>query len=342
MGMELLILATIAGVMAFALAKNAYGLGQMLGVMDYPDNGGGRKLHKQPTPLVGGIVSIVPGLIYLLWAGASTSSSVFLTLFLGVSAFLVLGLIDDRNNVKPVYRLVFSGLIVALALASEPEFGLSFLKFGFLNYTFFLEGWSVLLTILCVVGLQNAVNMADGSNGLVIGMSILWSIALMLYAPTVLLPLLLITLVALVVALVFNWKSRLFLGDSGSYALSVYFGFLAIYTYNHSFTSLSAEAVALLFLVPVLDCIRLMVSRVVRGRSPFHADREHMHHYLQDAMPWSLGLGFYLALVGVPSLVVYVFPALALNMVFATCLAYLGVLGALSFVRNRNARQVAE
>ena len=94
---ELLIFAAISGVMAFALAKNAYSLGTWLRVLDYPDNAGGRKLHKKPTPLVGGLVSIVPGLAFLLAFGLVQQSSVFLSLFLAICAFLALGLVDDRR-----------------------------------------------------------------------------------------------------------------------------------------------------------------------------------------------------------------------------------------------------
>lgn len=74
---------------------------------------------------------------------------------------------------------------------------------------------------------------------------------------------------ALAVTLVFNLRGRLFLGDSGSYALSFVVAMLAIYTYDVGFTRLPADLVALWFLIPVVDCLRLMAKRMrVNTTSP--------------------------------------------------------------------------
>jgi UDP-GlcNAc:undecaprenyl-phosphate GlcNAc-1-phosphate transferase len=61
----------------------------------------------------------------------------------------------------------------------------------------------------------------------------------------------------------------------------------------------------------VVDCLRLMGRRIMRGRSPFSSDREHLHHILYDRMPWRWGLMVYLAMAGVPGLLASFWPATA-------------------------------
>ena len=82
-------------------------------------------------------------------------------------------------------------------------------------------------------------------------------------------------------------------------------GALAIYAYNtHALSSgeriLTADAIVLWFLIPILDCGRLIVSRMLQGKSPFVADRNHLHHLLIQKMSSKQALICYFALVGAP------------------------------------------
>lgn len=275
-------------------------LGYRLGVIDKPD--GRRKLHEHATPLTGGFAVMGPTLaLFALLALLTPYTPLYLTMLAAGLCCLFLGLLDDRRHIRPLWRLSASLATCIAVLLVAPGLKLTFFNFSFLDHALFLDGWALLFTLFCLVGLQNAVNMADGKNGLVIGLSLIWTIALMEFAPEHLLPVLLGLFAALGVTFVFNLKGRLFLGDSGAYAIAMAVGLLAIYTYNVSFARLPADLMALWFLVPVVDCLRLMVLRVARGRSPFAADRNHLHHILARWMPWRWGLVAYLALVAVPA-----------------------------------------
>ena len=103
--------------------------------------------------------------------------------------------------------------------------------------------------------------MADGKNGIVIGLSLLWVVALVAFGPMHLRPFLVVFAAGLAIALPFNLRGHLFLGDSGTYAISIVVGALTLYVYSVNFTALPADFVMLWFLVPVLDCLRLMVTR---------------------------------------------------------------------------------
>ncbi|RME66547.1 MAG: hypothetical protein D6782_04140, partial [Alphaproteobacteria bacterium] len=135
-------------------------------------------------------------------------------------------------------------------------------------------------------------------------------------------PLLMAAAVALLIAFYFNMRGVFFLGDAGSYGWAGMIGLMAIAAYSANFFALAADQVALWFLVPVVDCLRLMTARVLNGRSPFMGDRNHLHHHLAKAMPWHFGLAFYLALVAVPNVLAYFFPAFTLYFALSTLAVY--------------------
>ena len=283
-------------------------LGRAAGIVDAPD--GQLKTHKEATPLVGGIAILVPVALMAAFLALTTDyTPLYLAVGAAVSLFLLLGLADDQRHIRPSVRLAASVAVVLAALFVVPGFTVTFFKFSFLGSAVLLGGFTgAVFTVLCLVGLQNAVNMADGKNGLVIGMSLIWIVLLGLYAPEHMRPLLVVFGVGLAIALAFNLNGRLFLGDSGSYGLSAAVGLIAIYTHNVAFAGFPADAVALMFLIPVLDVVRLMAVRTVQGRSPFRSDRNHLHHVLLGFLSAPQALGVYLALVAVPSLLAYLSP----------------------------------
>ena len=148
-------------------------LGRAVGVLDRPD--GARKTHDAETPLVGGLAVIVPVAVMAGVLAITTEYRYFyLTLAASAVLFLVLGLIDDRSHTGPSFRLGVSAVLAIGVLVAVPAFEVEFLLFGFYPKLVVLGGWwPLVFTVLCLVGLQNAVNMADGKNGLVIGLSLL-------------------------------------------------------------------------------------------------------------------------------------------------------------------------
>ena len=321
-------LATVlAGGLTFLICLMADRIGALLGVLDAPD--GGRKLHARATPLVGGFAVVVPVICVSLWLALTTPYlPLFAILAIVAGAFLAIGFVDDRMHLRPMIRLLLAAAICYAVLATVPALGVTFMKFSFWTEALFLDGWAAFFSILCLVGLKNAVNMADGKNGLVPGLCLIWTLAITMYAPDHLRPLLAVLAVALVIVLVFNLAGRLFLGDSGCYALSIMIGLLAIHSHHVNFVVLPADVVALWFLIPVVDCLRLTVMRVVAGQSPFRPDRNHLHHYLSAVMPWRWGLLVYLALVAGPAVLAYLkpeFTALWAALVFSCYCAILGL-----------------
>ena len=291
-----------SGVLALAICLIAGPLGRALKVMDIPD--GNRHLHQNPTPMTGGLSVMIPT---ILVAGFLAATTDYLPLYAGITGLMVasmgLGLADDRGHIRPLLRLSLSTGTVLALLIYVPATTVTFFHFSSLEVALFLTGfWGIGFTAISMVGLQNALNMADGKNGLGVGLCLTWVAMLVPYAPDHLVPLLAVMLMALGVTAAFNLAGRLFLGDSGTYSLSVTIGALTVYVYNVNFSMLHADIVALWFLIPVVDALRLILYRIMAGRSPFSSDTIHFHHLLEKLMPWRWGLIVYLTLVATPGL----------------------------------------
>lgn len=295
---------------AILLCLNAQRTCTALNFMDIPT---GRKKHNAPTPLMGGItvlVAFVPVALTFTVVYASERWLGSLLIWLScVSIMALVGLGDDRHSLSPRLRLVISFLVFSLAAAIDPTFNVRVLDFNIPPLTLGLGTWwlAIIFTVICCVGLLNAVNMADGKNGLVLGLSLGWLAILALRAVGPLLPLIGLFAAVLFVLLIFNMRGKLFLGDGGAYAIATAIGLLAIMVYNtpgtHTLRAISADELVLLFIVPVGDSFRLTFKRLRQGRSPMSADRDHLHHHLQDRFGWPAGLLAYWFVSFTPALI---------------------------------------
>ena len=301
----MLIAYILAGIFATLVCVFGPAVGRRLQVMDLPD--GHRKLHVAPTPLVAGFAVMVPPIaLVLVQAQVSVWRPLYLALALVSAFFVILGYLDDRRHIRALVRLAISAVAVGAVIWMVPGLAVTVLSFSFDDSVppIILGPWvGLLFSVLCLVGLQNAANMADGKNGLVIGISLIWTLLMFAYAPDHIHPLLTVLTITLAVSLVFNLSGKVFLGDAGTYGLSVILGLVALYSYNVGFATFPGDAVALMFLIPIVDTLRIIVARGAKGRSPFAPDRDHLHHILLLLMPWHWALTIYLTLVGVPSLI---------------------------------------
>ena len=324
--LALLCAAVAAGVTAL-IGRFARPIGVALGLLDFPDDPGGRKLHATVTPLVGGlaVATVTLAAIVAVLAVGDGGAAVerdLAWLGIAVGAMFVIGAADDRFELSVRIRLGLATLLLLLAIWAAPDFGVVFVRFGQAPVVHFLGGWSIGFTLVCLVGLLNAINMADGKNGIVISLSLIWAVILLLRLPATMVPVMATATASLAVLLGFNMRSRLFLGDGGTYALSAFFGLLAIYAYNHGFATMGADDIALLFAVPVVDTLRLVVVRVLERRSPFAGGRDHFHHYLYARVGWPRGLYIYVAIVALPNAAAVALPGTGLVWLGVTVLLY--------------------
>lgn len=331
MVLPVIVMALTGALIAFVVGHYAEPLGKRLGLMDEPDIAGGRKLHATSTPLVGGLAlalaAIVGTLFLLLTAGEDIQPRVLIWFLSTVAGMFLVGTMDDKLNLSASTRLAFAAGVLMAAISQVPDFAVSFMLFSGQTELVLMSGLlGVGFTLLCFVGFLNAVNMADGKNGLVIGQALIWSAILFVRLPAATMPLIAAIAGALAVLFLFNMRGKLFLGDGGSYGLSAMFGLLAIYTWNHGFADMRADDIALIFAVPVFDTLRLIVHRLVRGKSPFTPGRDHLHHYLYARWGWPAPLPWVLALVAAPNVAAILMPGTAIIWLGVTLLGYLALL----------------
>lgn len=308
--------------------------------MDLPGGMRGRKRHEYPTPMVGGIALLLPVGAFI-WMSRDILGTALPVFYALAALAFALGYLDDRFELGARWRLLVSLLVVLGTIWSQPLLRLDTLAFSFLNGSaVLLDGLlGTIFTAFALVGLQNAVNMADGKNGLAPGLALIWSLFLAWSAPAELAEPIGVMAAGLAVVLAFNLRGRLFLGDSGSYGIAVVIGLLAIIVYNLADGRLPADVIALWFWVPVADCLRLMTYRLLQGNSPFEGDQAHFHHLLAESMPWRYGLAIYLSLIAVPGTIALVSPSLAAPLILLTSMVYALMLAVIASQPTSRARE---
>ena len=296
-------------------------IGERLGVVDLPDSE--RKIHSEPTPLVGGIAIMAPlaalSIIHLI--SEPDPDPLALAILLCAGGVAVVGFMDDQRMISPGGRLILLAIFAYVAVRLDPDLFVAKLHTDAWGWLPVSAGVSTTLVVLSLMGFSSAVNMVDGTNSLVLSLLCIWSFCLAMCggSGTEFSELL---AVASFIALLFNARGRLFLGDCGSFSLAFAVGLIAIDCHNHG--TLSLETVIVWFFLPVVDCLRLIPVRILRGRSPFRPDLLHFHHRLAARIGQSAALGSYLGLVAVTSLAATLDSSLAVPCILADAVLYFG------------------
>lgn len=300
--MEYLLALVLQIALSALICLAANPIGNALGIMDKPDSL--RKLHRGAVPLVGGLAILLPAT--LIGGGLSYMDGVGLhwVIVPVMTVLFVMGMLDDRQHLPPVVRLSVSLVMFSFAIILAPQLALTGLDFGGGTRMEIPPFMGAMLTIISLVGFQYAFNMSDGANGIASGMAMIWGLFFALAGAGTLSMLALLIVAGGAVFLVFNMRGRIFLGDSGAYGISAVMGLLGLAVTSQPGSTLTNMELMGLFLLPVVDCLRLIVSRLRAGRAPFSPDREHLHHYLLRWLvsPTRTALAYW-TMVGVPNAV---------------------------------------
>jgi UDP-GlcNAc:undecaprenyl-phosphate GlcNAc-1-phosphate transferase len=277
-----------------------------LGVVDHP-GAQEHKSHLAPTPLVGGLVALPPAIAILLLQifqeGISSAyAASYLALAFATLCSLIVGFIDDRRHIPALFRLIICSGIFGAAISIGPDFVVSALDLQGIGVKIELGLLAIPFSVFCLLAFQNSVNMADGRNGLVAGIAIIWLLALLSYGWHPLIPAIVSLIVCLFIALAANLGGRLFLGDAGTYGLGAFVGLATIWVHRSNMGFHTIDVV-IMFMVPVVDMARVSLFRIVKGRHPFSADHNHLHHYLDRSIGWTVGRNIYYALVACPIII---------------------------------------
>ena len=268
-----------------------------------------RDVHTRPTPRLGGIA------MYLGVVAAFTVASrleFFKVVFaepgpvwtiMGAAGLIVLvGVLDDIWDLDWTIKLA-AQLAVAALVAWQ---GIQIISLPIGGITVGSPLLSFLITVLAIVLVMNAINFIDGLDGLVAGVAIISNGVFLIYSYLLtreMSPSNYFNLASLIAAILvgacigflpFNWRpARLFMGDAGSMMIGLLMAVGAIAVTGQIDPSAMGKSELLpaflpiilpfaILLLPLADFTLAVVRRLSAGKSPFSADRKHLHHRLLD------------------------------------------------------------
>ena len=256
-------------------------------IVDNPD---ARKLHRLPVPVMGGVAvyaGILAGCLAMsiLVSGASISWSI-----MAMTIMLVLGVWDDINNLPAIFRLIVQfGIVGAYMVFTGYYIDNFYGLFGIHEISLWV---GIPLSLVAGVGTINAINMIDGIDGYSSGYCIMacvsfavvfiavdqsvWSCLAVIVASA---------LFPFFMHNVFGKKTKMFIGDGGTLMMGMLMTIFTLHTVDntsrvaYNFPNMGVVAFCISVLsVPVFDTLRVMSGRIMKGVSPFHADKSHLHH----------------------------------------------------------------
>ncbi len=254
------------------------------------DAPGGRKIHKNLTPSMGGI-GVFMSFIIVATLTVQEPSDFNLHYYCALILLFFTGLRDDLLPVKGVYKFIIQIISAAIVSGFANIRLTSLYSFSFLYAEAIPEWLSFFLTIFTIVAFTNAYNLIDGIDGLAASIALLilgvltvwfginsfWQYAFLCA----------IMMGAIFGFLYYNWApAKIFMGDTGSLII----GFFCV-TMLITFMNLNQKSVypidnsvtffLSLFIYPAFDILRVFYIRLKRKRSPFSPDKLHIHLLLK-------------------------------------------------------------
>lgn len=326
---EYLIILLILNIFLFIFYQN---ISTFYNLFDKPDQK--RKIHKISTPLLGGLFIFLNLILYCGYVAISkkfifynyffSNKTLFIFIFLSI-IFFIIGYLDDRFNLSANKKLIILLSLIYFSVLFDKNILLNELIFTFTNKAIYLENFSSLFTVLCIALFINAFNMFDGINS----QAGLYAIFLffVLWFVGVDQNLIFTFLIPLIIFIIFNYKGKMFLGNSGSLLLSIILSLILILSFKEQ--KLYADEIVLLLIFPGLDMLRLFLNRLINHKNPFDADTNHLHHLIIERynLPITLflttivqGLVFFTYLINQLSIIYFfiflVFYYLSLYLIF--------------------------
>lgn len=265
------------------------------GRVDLPND---RKVHQQPMVRLGGVSIFAGALIALLlvWGlgGFIDATGKPLSprdeyeiwgVVIGGIAFFLIGLADDLFNLTPLTRLLLQTGVASLVwwVGVRIDF-LTIPNLGLVQI-----GWlSLPITVIWLVGMTNAINWIDGLDGLAAGVCGIAAVVMLIVSLFMNQPAAALIAAALAGSalgfLRYNFNpAQIFMGDGGAYFMGFTLAGVGVIGLVKVTAVTSVILPYLILAVPILDMSAVILDRIRHGKSPFTADKRHLHHRLLDA-----------------------------------------------------------
>jgi UDP-GlcNAc:undecaprenyl-phosphate GlcNAc-1-phosphate transferase len=287
--LQILITAIISFIVAFLAIPVIILIADKKKLYDIPDE---RKLHKHTIASLGGVGVFIALTFSSLLNISFLENPEFQYFFAALFIMFFIGLKDDIIALsafkKFIVQIIAAAIIIHLGGIRIESL------YGFLGIETLEPMYGIPLTYIVIVLLVNAFNLIDGIDGLAGGLGLMVTLLLGTYFYLAALPAYAMFSFALSAALlaflIFNFHpAKIFMGDSGSLLIGMVASILVL-----KFVSVASNPSAVLpissaaaigvsiLLIPLADTIRVFAIRILKGRSPFSPDRNHIHHILLD------------------------------------------------------------
>ena len=265
-------------------------LATFCGALDKPN---ARKVHQVPIPLWGGLgiffgyllslLSVITLSVSFRTALTEVTASQLIGMTIGGVAIVIVGMIDDRFGMPAKVKLALQ-LIIGMVMI---YYGI---KIDYISIPFygvvFLSTWqSVALSLFWIAGITNALNLLDGLDGLLAGVSL--TVASVFFVIALLKGQFVISLVMACLAgcslgfLRYNFNpAQIFMGDTGSLFFGLMFAGWSIVGLLKSTATFACLLPIFLMAVPIFDTAFAIVRRLWSHKPIFQADKGHLHHRL--------------------------------------------------------------
>jgi UDP-GlcNAc:undecaprenyl-phosphate/decaprenyl-phosphate GlcNAc-1-phosphate transferase len=260
----------------------------------YFDPPGGRKVHQRPMVRLGGVsifLGTLAALLIVWWAGgfdarSPQEESALWGVALGGIAFFLIGLADDILTLSPFFRLLLQ--TIAASFAWQAGVQIEFLSIPSVGLTELPLWINFPVTIVWLVGMANAINWIDGLDGLAAGVSGIAAVVMLIVC--LFMDQLPAALIAAALAggalgfLRYNFNpAQIFMGDGGAYFMGFTLAGVGVVGLVKGVTTVAVLLPYLILAVPILDMSAVILDRLRQGKSPFKADKTHLHHRLLKA-----------------------------------------------------------
>ncbi len=280
---------------AFTMTPIARVLAFKIGAVDVPKDA--RRMHRVTMPLLGGVAIFTAFVVTVLaFCDLRESYREICGLLGGATLIVITGILDDRFSLNPFLKLflqIAAAAIVAFSGITIDQIGGHWLKdiipdqsfLGIHLYNFV----NIPLTILWIVAVTNAINLIDGLDGLSCGVSTISALSILIssfFMPDV--PTIAILLTAILAGsclgfLPYNFNpAKIFMGDTGSMFLGFTLSTISVIGVFKTDAIIAYWVPFIAFAVPLCDTAFAFIRRILQGKSPFSADRGHIHHKLID------------------------------------------------------------
>lgn len=277
---DLMIASFIALISTFLLTFLVKKLAIKFHIVDFPNQ---RKIHKKVTPRIGGLAIFLGAALGLLYLQPEHIH--LLEISLGAVVIVITGMLDDKYDIRPVVKL--SGQLIATSFLISSGLIIERVTLPFIGMID-LGVFSVLITVLWVVGITNAINLIDGLDGLATGVSTIALLSMFVMAIVdlqIFAAYLSIVIIGANLGFLYHnfYPAKIYMGDTGSNFLGYMIAVISMLGLFKNIALFSFIIPVIVLAVPIFDTLFAIIRRASNKQKIMKPDNKHIHYQLLRA-----------------------------------------------------------